>query len=34
LGEHTAAVLSEILRFADHEIGMLLEQGVIAQAED
>lgn len=33
LGEHTAPVLAEVLGLADHEIGALLQAGVIAQAE-
>ncbi len=34
LGEHTAAVLAQTLGLADHDIGVLLQQGVIAQAEE
>src|SRR5690606_27200262 len=34
LGQHTAEVLAGVLGMADHEIGALLERGVVAIAKD
>ena len=32
LGQHTAEVLSSVLGLAGHEIGALIERGVVAEA--
>src|SRR5690606_11168185 len=34
LGQHTAEVLASVLGMADHEIGALIERGIVASAKD